>query len=740
MARRKKKANRPPKRENKNNHNDGQKELKTKETEIRNEIQNYHDKILQLTTELYGISSQTTTTARTKNVTPTTNNNGVRTVLPPANKAGYLWKWNDRQIGWGGTKWDLRFVKLNGATGELLYYRYHTTAESQPRYMANLRGCAVRDDGKKIQKKSEGFYYVFSIYHKNQKLLKAEQEDESQIVPLLRFSTESLAEKMQWIEMISEACAYCDAVQVVSSNEHLARKTTTNTTSFSSDLSTIPQPSGMVYSKSTSQMPPTRGTLPPIYFGSNYRTIARLPKAAMSNPRRTSGYPPSRPMHQSTEPSYLSEDAPEQNYRGFLNLAMIILFVSNFRLIWDSFKKHGVVFLRKPPDWKHYKEAPLSEFPLITGEILLHVCIVVCFLVEKGLARRILNETIGTTLHIVNCTLALALPIAIIWYYIPSPVIGGFLLVQSVTNWAKLVSYAHANSDYRTNNENGLQATFALISDTVEAEMVPYPGNVTLSNVYYFMYAPTLTYQIAFPRLKRVRWLRVLGLVLRMVATSAFLGFLVTQTIMPQLDAMKGRFEEGTLTNRAMVEVLLKLCIPNTYCWLAFFYLYFHLLLNLLAELLRFGDRVFYKDWWNSSEVSSYWRLWNLPVHYWLMRHIYFPAIRKGASKNMAMLFVFFLSAVLHEILISVPFHMVQTWSYSFLGMMGQVPLVALTKRLGEKFPGSSIGNVIFWITFCIIGQPTAAILYAIDYWKQGATAGYDEHKMIPCTGTGCEL
>jgi len=43
------------------------------------------------------------------------------------------------------------------------------------------------------------------------------------------------------------------------------------------------------------------------------------------------------------------------------------------------------------------------------------------------------------------------------------------------------------------------------------------------------------------------------------------------------------------------------------------FYVYFHLYLNLFAELLRFGDRVFYRDWWNSSEVSAYWRLWNTP-------------------------------------------------------------------------------------------------------------------------------
>jgi diacylglycerol O-acyltransferase 1 len=128
----------------------------------------------------------------------------------------------------------------------------------------------------------------------------------------------------------------------------------------------------------------------------------------------------------------------------------------------------------------------------------------------------------------------------------------------------------------------------------------------------------------------------------------------------------------------------------------------------------RFADRVFYRDWWNSSEVSAYWRLWNMPVHYWLVRHVYFPCVRLGMSKSAATFVVFFLSAVIHEVLISVPFHMVRPWS--FIGMIMQIPLVGITKYIWNKFPGSSIGNVIFWLSFCVVGQPMAILLYTIDY------------------------
>lgn len=47
-----------------------------------------------------------------------------------------------------------------------------------------------------------------------------------------------------------------------------------------------------------------------------------------------------------------------------------------------------------------------------------------------------------------------------------------------------------------------------------------------------------------------------------------------------------------------VVERLLKLAIPNHFIWLMFFYWFFHSTLNVIAELLKFGDREFYRDWW----------------------------------------------------------------------------------------------------------------------------------------------
>jgi hypothetical protein len=277
------------------------------------------------------------------------------------------------------------------------------------------------------------------------------------------------------------------------------------------------------------------------------------------------------------------------------------------------------------------------------------------------------------------------------------------------------------------------------------------------------------------------------------------------------------------------------------------------------------------QEWWNATTVGEYWRLWNMPVHKWMLRHVYFPLIRhkvpkfhagevggwmggadgwvggwrgwvggwrvikrpdgtlhaggRGAlyclTKRESLLFascqqdpqhypgvlcrppvplplpaglmVFFVSAVFHEVLVGVPLHMLRLWS--FWGLMAQVrgvgklwvgsrvvgwvwasgwwlrtkllvafswacsgractacwealqkfllvfqpphpstpprptppttlpqvPLMIATEWLKARFRSDRVGNIIFWVSFCFVGQPLAMILYYHDH-RQGYT------------------
>jgi diacylglycerol O-acyltransferase-1 len=74
--------------------------------------------------------------------------------------------------------------------------------------------------------------------------------------------------------------------------------------------------------------------------------------------------------------------------------------------------------------------------------------------------------------------------------------------------------------------------------------------------------------------------------------------------------------------------------------------------------------------------------------------------------------FVFYSNstAIPFQLLISVPLHTFKL--YFFFGMMAQIPALFF----GKYFQGSVVGNLMFWITFCFVGQPIGILLYYFDY------------------------
>lgn len=81
-------------------------------------------------------------------------------------------------------------------------------------------------------------------------------------------------------------------------------------------------------------------------------------------------------------------------------------------------------------------------------------------------------------------------------------------------------------------------------------------------------------------------------------------------------------------------------------------------------------------DWWNCRSLEEYWKTWNLPVHFWFIRHLYNPLLQRGVSKTAAMLIVFLISAVAHEFVVCAPLNLVTY--YAFLAMLMQAPAIFL--------------------------------------------------------------
>lgn len=81
-----------------------------------------------------------------------------------------------------------------------------------------------------------------------------------------------------------------------------------------------------------------------------------------------------------------------------------------------------------------------------------------------------------------------------------------------------------------------------------------------------------------------------------------------------------------------------------------------------------------------------------------------------------ANLIVFFVSAVAHEYLVSVPLGFLSYWA--FLAMLMQAPAIFIQKKLDKllRIENSELSNVSFWIFFCIVGQPLVVFIYYSMY------------------------
>ncbi|KAF6842877.1 MBOAT family protein [Colletotrichum musicola] len=311
-------------------------------------------------------------------------------------------------------------------------------------------------------------------------------------------------------------------------------------------------------------------------------------------------------------------------------------------------------------------------------------------------------------IHAVNITLALAITTYMVYFHIHHPLIGTLTELHALIVWLKTASYAFTNRDLRHAYLHPVKGELAAMPEIYQ--QCPYPNNITMGNLAYFWWAPTLVYQPAYPRTEKIRWVFVAKRMAEVFGLSVFIWFASAQYAAPVL--INSLDKIASLDVPKILERLMKLSTISLVIWLAGFFALFQSFLNALAEVTRFGDRCFYEDWWNSESLGAYWRLWNKPVYQYFKRHVYSPLIGRGWSPRAAQLAVFFASAVLHEVLVGVPTHNII--GVAFAGMFFQLPLIAITTPL-EKMQsptGRMIGNCIFWVSFTILGQPFAALMY----------------------------
>ncbi|KAI9259366.1 MBOAT, membrane-bound O-acyltransferase family-domain-containing protein [Sporodiniella umbellata] len=417
------------------------------------------------------------------------------------------------------------------------------------------------------------------------------------------------------------------------------------------------------------------------------------------------------PIHTLIKASALSKEAPPENYSGFLRLGMLVLGASNIRLIIENYMKYGLL-IRFP----HSSSIPLNDLGFFgLAWLCIPFSLLTSLVVEYGMGRLALAakdakpeflqklavlEKVIALAHLSYLTFLLTFPSFLVYTRIYHPLVGSAVIFLCVIAFLKLTSFILVNRELRSAFLQEKEVTFY---DEC------YPKNVNPQNLLYFFMAPTLCYQVSYPRTPKFRKTFFLKRVGELISCLVMMYVMTEQYAKPTLANSIQALEELNLVT--IIERVLKLSTTAVVIWLLMFYALFHAFLNALSEVLRFGDRTFYLAWWNSGNLATYWRLWNRPVYLFFKRHVYIPAVNQGYSPILCQFMVFFASAVLHEVLVGIPTHSIT--GFAFFGMLGQIPLIASTKLL-EKWrgKGSALGNTIFWIVFCVVGQPTIALLY----------------------------
>ncbi|EFX90273.1 hypothetical protein DAPPUDRAFT_300124 [Daphnia pulex] len=433
---------------------------------------------------------------------------------------------------------------------------------------------------------------------------------------------------------------------------------------------------------------------------------------------------PDKPCHKPRD-SLFSWSSEFRDFTGLVNWGFLLLFMGGLRLSLENLLKYGIRI--DPIQWIIVLNGGTAEFSIENPSVYLFIYINVHILftlwVEKLLAKERIRWNQALLLHICNLSLIIMIPVISSWTLKNKFGLVGLTLLCTVytITFLKLWSYIHVNywcRLVRSKSQQHRRRAFSVAQpyppdvDNGKSmnEVVSYPNNLTVHDLYFFMAVPTLCYELNFPRTSRIRKRFLIKRVIEVLVGMQVVLGLFQQWIIPSVKNSLETFSK--MEPVPATERLLKLAIPNHLLWLIWFYLCFHSYFNMLGEVLKFADRDFYGDWWNATNIDVFWRSWNMPIHRWAVRHLYMPLIERGYGKTVGSVSVFLLSAFFHEYLVSVPLRMFNLWAFS--GMMLQIPLSAVSHFV-EKKAGPRLGNVLVWMSL-ILGQPLCIMMYYHDY------------------------
>ena len=295
------------------------------------------------------------------------------------------------------------------------------------------------------------------------------------------------------------------------------------------------------------------------------------------------------PIHVQAQPSPLASESSIQNYSGLFNLAILMLIVSTTISALENFRTYGLLFVAIPGH-----SIPTSDFGYLAFFNLF--CSPVVLLMGYFLESRPgLN-----LLKIANIVALLIISAVLTWSKIDHVLPGVFLLCSSIILSMKLTSFHLVLRDLKAiellKAAKGHHVNEMTLSSTGEASMdassITTNTNsnsssngprLSILHMFYFWIAPTLCFQLQYPRSGPFRWRYFVSRLFELFSCVAMIYILTEQYAVPTVVNSTEHLVQ--LDFILIIERLLLLSMSNICIWLLLFYAIFHSFLNCVSEV-----------------------------------------------------------------------------------------------------------------------------------------------------------
>lgn len=122
-----------------------------------------------------------------------------------------------------------------------------------------------------------------------------------------------------------------------------------------------------------------------------------------------------------------------------------------------------------------------------------------------------------------------------------------------------------------------------------------------IKNFCYFYYAPTLIYRDAYPRTKKLNIFKIFIHLVNLIFSITFVFLIIELKFFPLIQDKSFEF-----LKKDFILTLVTFCLYSMILLFVFFFGFSHSYLNLFAEILRFADKNFYSDFFNSLNPNDF--------------------------------------------------------------------------------------------------------------------------------------